>query len=47
MTSIYLSPAGLTFFYDAHYPPGRSIRRYFTKLLTIFKQQTATDLSIR
>jgi hypothetical protein len=29
----------------AHHPPGRSIRPYFTKLLTILKQQTANELS--
>ncbi|EGK61771.1 hypothetical protein HMPREF9086_1716 [Enterobacter hormaechei ATCC 49162] len=27
-------------------PPGRSIRPYFTKLLTILKQQTAHELSL-
>ncbi|RTN55533.1 hypothetical protein EKN91_08235 [Enterobacter hormaechei] len=27
-------------------PPGRSIRPYFTKLLTILKQQTAHEFSL-
>ncbi|MBN0566855.1 hypothetical protein JTM29_35180, partial [Pseudomonas aeruginosa] len=38
-----LYPAGLTLLFLRPSPPGRSIRVYFTKLLTIFKQQTAND----
>ncbi|MCP0723188.1 hypothetical protein KU617_23800, partial [Salmonella enterica subsp. enterica serovar Montevideo] len=30
----------------AHHPPGRSIRPYLTKLLTILKQQTDHELSL-
>ncbi|EDV1733548.1 hypothetical protein NU39_002084 [Salmonella enterica subsp. enterica] len=44
MTSLFVS--GGPGYLIAHHPPGRSIRLYLTKLLTILKQQTDHKLSL-
>ncbi|EDZ6365346.1 hypothetical protein GR510_002402 [Salmonella enterica] len=44
MTSLFVS--GGPGYLIAHHPPGRSIRPYLTKLLTILKQQTDHELSL-
>ncbi|EDR5813607.1 hypothetical protein ZJ96_003223 [Salmonella enterica subsp. enterica] len=44
MTSLFVS--GGPGYLIAHHPPGRSIRPYLTKLLTILKQQTDHKLSL-